>query len=152
MLRIFIDADACPVKEETYDVATRLGLAVFVVANQPIWVPSHLDVESVVVGSDPDAADDWIASEIRTHEIVVTADIPLAARCLEAGAFAVGINGREFTHDAIGGALASRGLASQIREAGGQTRGPAPLSQRDRSRFANVLDKVVHRALRASSP
>lgn len=151
MIRIFIDADACPVKEETYDVAARLDLGVVVVSNQPFAVPQHLDIERVVVGSEPDAADDWIADRIGAHDIVITADIPLAARCLELGAFALGINGREFTPDAIGGALASRDLGTRIREAGGMTRGPAPLSQRDRSRFANVLDGIAHRALRQTS-
>jgi len=150
MIRIFIDADACPVKEETYDVATRLRIPVVVVSNQPLWVPEHLEIERVVVGADPDAADDWIANEIRANEIVITADIPLAARCLEVGAFALGTQGREFTQDAIGGALASRDLGAHIREAGGSTRGPAPLSQRDRSRFANELDRVAHRALRSA--
>ena len=148
MIRIFIDADACPVKEEAYDVAARLRLPVVVVSNQPLWVPEHLDITRVVVGADPDAADDWIAAEIRENEIVITADIPLAARCLEVGAFALGIHGREFTRDAIGGALASRELGAQIREAGGNTRGPAPMSQRERSRFANVLDRIAHQALR----
>jgi hypothetical protein len=147
MIEIFIDADACPVKDEVYDVAARLGLGVVVVANQRIGVPGG--AEMILVAEGPDAADDWIAAEIRPKDIVITADIPLAARCLEAGAFALGSNGREFTDDSIGGALATRDIKASIREAGGATGGPPPLSARDRSRFSNELDRLVQRALRS---
>jgi uncharacterized protein YaiI (UPF0178 family) len=145
---IFIDGDACPVKDEVYAVSARMGLAVVVVANQRINVPHDLGVEMIVVEEGPDAADDWIAEEIRANDVVITADIPLAARCLEVGAYALGTNGREFTSDSIGGALASREIKASIRESGIMTGGPAPMTQRDRSRFSSELDRIVHRALR----
>lgn len=150
MIEIFVDGDACPVKDEVYAVAARLGLAVVVVANQRIGVPRDLGVEMVVVDEGPDAADDWIAAEIREGDVVVTADIPLAARCLEVGAYALGTNGREFTPDSVVGALATRDIKAGIREAGLSTGGPPPLSSRDRSRFSNELDRIVQRALRGS--
>ena len=148
MTEIFVDGDACPVKDEIYAVASRLGLAVIVVANQRIHVPHDLGVEMIVVEAGPDAADDWIAEEIQAGDVVVTADIPLAARCLEVGALALGTNGREFTIDSIGGALATREIKAQVRETGVMTGGPPPLTNRDRSRFSNQLDQVVHRAMR----
>ena len=148
MTEIFVDGDACPVKDEVYAVAARLGLAVVVVANQRINVPRDLGVEMVVVADGPDAADDWIAEEIRASDIVITADIPLAARCLAVGAFALGTNGREFTPDSIGGALATRDIKAGIRETGIMTGGPSPITARDRSRFSNELDRIVNRALR----
>ena len=148
MIEIFIDGDACPVKDEVYAVAARLGLAVVLVANQRIRVPQDLGIEMVVVDNGPDAADDWIVDEIRAGDIVITADIPLAARCLERDAFALGTNGREFTPDSIGGALATREIKASIRESGIATGGPPPLSPRDRSRFSNELDRIAHRALR----
>ncbi len=150
MTELFIDGDACPMKDEVYAVAARRGLAVVVVANQRIHVPHDLGVEMVVVPDGPDAADDWIVEEIRAGDVVITADIPLAARCLAVGAFALGTNGREFTQDSIGGALATRGLKASLREAGVATRGPRPISARDRSRFSNELDRIVQRA--ASEP
>jgi uncharacterized protein YaiI (UPF0178 family) len=148
MTEIFVDGDACPVKEEIYAVAARLGLAVVVVANQRMYVPPDLAVEMIVVAEGPDAADDWIAEEIRTNDVVITADIPLAARCLEAGAFALGTNGREFTSDSIGSALATREIKASIRESGLTTGGPPPTTNRDRSRFSNMLDRIVHQAMR----
>ena len=151
MTEIFIDGDACPVKDEVYAVAARIGLAVVLVANQRIHVPADLGVEMVVVEEGPDAADDWIAEEIRAGDVVITADIPLAARCLEMGAFALGTNGREFTPDSIGSALATREIKASIRESGVTTGGPSPISGRDRSRFSNVLDRVVHAAMRRES-
>ena len=148
MSEIFVDGDACPVKDEVYAVAARLGLAVVVVANQRMNVPRDLGVEMIVVPDGPDAADDWIAEEIRAGDIVITADIPLAARCLEVGAFALGTNGREFTADSIGGALATREIKQNLRETGGPVSGPPPMSNRDRSRFSNALDRLAHRSLR----
>ncbi len=148
MVEIFVDGDACPVKDEVYAVAARLGLAVVVVANQRIQVPRDLGVEMIVVADGPDAADDWIAEEIRPGDVVITADIPLAARCLAVGAAALGTNGREFTPDSIGGALATREIKAGIRESGFSSGGPAPLTARDRSRFSNELDRIVNRALR----
>ena len=151
MTEIFIDGDACPVKDEVYAVAARIGLAVVVVANQRINIPADLGVEMVVVEKGPDAADDWIAEEIRAGDVVITADIPLAARCLEVGAFALGTNGREFTQDSIGSALATREIKASIRESGIATGGPPPITGRDRSRFSNVLDRVVQAAMRRES-
>jgi len=148
MIEIFVDGDACPVKDEVYAVAARLGLPVVVVANQRIQVPRDLGVELVVVGEGLDAADDWIAAEIRAGDVVVTADLPLAARCLAIGASALGTNGREFTPDSIGGALATRELKAGLREAGMMGGGPPPMSGRDRSRFSNELDRIVQRSLR----
>jgi len=148
MTEIFVDGDACPVKDEVYAVAARLGLAVVVVANQRMNVPRDLGVEMIVVPDGPDAADDWIAEEIRPGDIVITADIPLAARCLAVEASALGPNGREFTSDSIGGALATREIKASIRESGIATGGPSPLSARDRSRFSNELDRIANRALR----
>ena len=151
MIEVFIDGDACPVKDEVYAVAARIGLAVVVVANQRMFVPTDLGVELVVVEAGPDAADDWIVEEIRSHDIVITADIPLAARCLEIGALALGTNGREFTLDSIGGALATREIKASMREAGHATGGPPPITPRDRSRFSNELDRIAHRAIRDAS-
>lgn len=152
MSEIFVDGDACPVKDEVYAVAARMGLVVIVVANQRLNVPHDLGVEMIVVPDGPDAADDWIAEEIQAGDLVVTADIPLAARCLERGAFALGTNGREFTTDSIGGALASREIKATMRETGIATGGPRPLGARDRSRFSSELDRLVHRALRGERP
>ena len=151
MTEIFIDGDACPVKEEVYAVAARLGLSVVVVANQQIWVPRDGGVEMVLVPDGPDAADDWIAEEIRQGDIVITADIPLAARCLARGAHALGTNGREFSTDSIGQALASREINASLRETGALTGGPAPITGRERSRFSSALDAVVQRALRPAN-
>jgi uncharacterized protein YaiI (UPF0178 family) len=148
LTEIFVDGDACPVKDEVYAVAARLGLAVVVVANHRIHVPSDLGVEMIVVDEGPDAADDWIAEEIRPNDVVITADIPLAARCLEVGAFALGTHGREFTLDSIGSALATREIKASIREAGIATGGPPPITNRDRSRFSNILDRIVQQAMR----
>lgn len=151
MSEIFVDGDACPVKDEVYAVAARLGLAVVVVANQRMHVPTDLGVEMIVVPDGPDAADDWIAEEIRAGDIVVTADIPLAARCLAKNAFALGTNGREFTQDSIGGALATRDIKASIRETGATTGGPRPIGPRERARFSGELDRLAHRALRGET-
>jgi uncharacterized protein YaiI (UPF0178 family) len=149
-VEIFVDGDACPVKDETYVVATRYGLPVVVVANARMFVPEELGVELVVVEAGPDAADDWIAANVRPGDVVVTADIPLAARCLEAGARVLGTQGREFTEDSIGGLLATRDLKDHLRGAGVMTGGPPPLADRDRSRFLSRLDELVQRGLRES--
>lgn len=148
MTTLYVDADACPVKDEIYAVAARFGLPVVLVANQRLRVPPGMGVEAILVGREPDAADDWIAEHVRRADVVVTADIPLAARCLEAGALVLGSNGREFDEDMIGGALASRALKSELREEGLATGGPPALSARDRSRFSNALDRIVNAALR----
>ncbi len=148
MIEIFVDADACPVKDEIYVVATRYGIPVVLVANAPIHVPHGMGIELVIVGRAPDAADDWIARNVRPGDVVITADVPLAARCLAEGAHALGTSGRAFDADSIGGALAMRDLLAQRREAGEITRGPAPISAKDRSRFLGALDQIVQRSLR----
>jgi uncharacterized protein len=148
MLAIFVDGDACPVKDETYVVATRYGLPVALVANSPLAVPEGLGVQRIVVEQGPDAADDWIVANVRPGDVVVTADIPLAARCLEEGARVLGTTGREFDEDSIGGALATRDLKEALRGAGVASGGPPPLSARDRSRFLAKLDELVQRGLR----
>ena len=147
MLEIFVDADACPVKDEVYDVASRHGIYVFIVANARMRVPEGAGVEMVLVEDGPDAADDWIAEHIRPADVAGTADIPLAARCLEAGARVLGTHGQPFTEDSIGAALATRDLKAELREAGLMGGGPPPLSQRDRSRFAASLDRLVQQGI-----
>jgi uncharacterized protein YaiI (UPF0178 family) len=147
-LEIFVDGDACPVKDEIYVVATRYGLAVTLVANAPIYVPRDFGVEMVVVDRGPDAADDWIVDHLAGGDLVITADIPLAARCLEAGARVLGNNGRVFDEDSIGSLLATRNLKEQLRESGVAAGGPPPLSAKDRSRFLSKLDELAQRGLR----
>lgn len=148
MIDIYVDADACPVKEEIYQVAGRHGLHVILVANSRMNVPQGASVEMIVVEQGADVADDWIADNVRPDDVVVTADIPLAARCLEVGARVLGGNGRPFTDDMIGGALATRELMTDLREIGAVGGGPPPMSQRDRSRFLNALDQQVQASLR----
>ena len=148
MIEIFVDADACPVKDEVYQVAARTGVPVAIVANQRMRVPEGLGVEMVVVPGDFDAADDWIADNVRRGDVVVTADIPLAARCLEHGARVLGPSGEPFTEDSIGGALAGRELNQYLRESGTLMGGPSGITQRDRSRFLSRLDELVQRGLR----
>ncbi len=150
MIVIFVDADACPVKDEVYSVSTRYGVRVVLVANARMGVPPGMGVELVVVERGADAADDWIAENVRRNDVVISADIPLAARCLAAGAFVLGTDGRPFTEDTIGGALASRQLKSDLRGMGVAAGGPRPLSARDRSRFSSRLDQMVQAALRAA--
>ena len=145
---LLVDGDACPVKDEIYVVATRYGVEVALVANARLHVPSGFGVEMIVVGGAPDAADDWIADNTRRGDVVVTADIPLAARCLAAGARVLGTDGRPFTEDSIGGALATRDLKAYLRETGTQSGGPRALTPRDRSRFESKLDEMVQRSLR----
>jgi uncharacterized protein YaiI (UPF0178 family) len=142
---IYIDADGCAVKDETYKVAARYQLAVRVVANHPIHIPgASALIQNVVVGKGFDEADDWIAERVQPGDIVVTADIPLAARCLKNGARALGPKGRALTEDSIGDAVASRDLSQQLREMGIQTGGPAPMQKKDRSRFLSKLDELVN--------
>ena len=152
MTALYVDGDACPVRDEVYRVADRLGLAVFVVSNgsRPIRPPNRPNVQLVTVAATPDAADDWIAERISGPDVCVTADIPLAARCLEKGARAVAPAGKLWTTDNIGNALAGRELSRHLREMGLNTGGPPPLSKQDRARFLSALDAVVQAALRAS--
>ncbi len=146
--RLFIDADACPVKEEAYKVARRYGLQVFVVSNSFMMVPREPLIEQVVVDAGPDVADDWIAENVRRGDVVVTNDIPLASRVLERESLALSPNGRPFTTDMIGTALAKRGVAEHLRSMGEITRGPPPFQAADRSRFLSALDEAVNRARR----
>ena len=143
MLDIYIDADGCPVKQEVYGVAMRYGLKVTVVANSWMRTPKEGRLELVVVYGQFDAADDWIVGHVRENDIVVSADIPLAARCLDKGALVLGPSGRVFTKDSIGEALATREILSHLRELGTITRGPAPFDKRARSRFLQRLDQMI---------
>jgi uncharacterized protein YaiI (UPF0178 family) len=151
---IYVDADACPVREEVYRVAGRLGVQVFVVSNgsRPIRPPNLPFVHMVMVGDVMDAADDWIAERITAADICVTADIPLASRCLKNGARAVPPNGRPFTEANIGNALAGRAVAQHLRELGTGGKGPPAFAKSDRSRFLSALDTAVNAALRAQPP
>ena len=149
MTRLFVDADACPVKDEVYKVALRYGLQTFVVANSFIQIPTNPLIERLVVDAGPDAADDWIAERCQTGDIVITQDIPLADRALKAGAQAIGNQGKPFTRDSIGSALAGREIGEHLRAMGVVTTGPRPFAAADRSRFLQELDAAVHRAKRA---
>jgi uncharacterized protein YaiI (UPF0178 family) len=146
--RIFIDADACPVKDEAYKVARRYGLQVYVVANAFIMTPREPRIERVVVEAGPDVADDWIADTAGAGDIVITADIPLAQRCLAKRAIVLGPRGKAFTVDSIGAALAGRAIGEHLRSMGEVTSGPPPFQASDRSRFLSALDEAVHRARR----
>ena len=150
MTEIYIDGDACPVREETYRVAERLGLGVFVVSNgsRPIRSSGNPNLRMVIVPEGADAADDWIAEHIGSSDVCVTADIPLASRCLAKGARALSPHGKPWTADNIGSALAGRELSRHLRELGQTGGGPPPFSKADRSRFLNALDTMVQAALR----
>ena len=147
--RLFIDADACPVKDEVYRVGARYGLHVFVVSNSWINTPREKWIEQIVVDAGPDIADDWIAERAVTGDVVITADIPLADRCLKAGAQAIKANGQFFTDDSIGSALAGRMVGEHLRSMGVATSGPPPFGPKDRSNFLQALDQAVVRAKRA---
>ena len=151
MLTIYVDADACPVKDEVYRVARRYALPVKVVANAPLRVPADPLVE-LVVRPGFGAADDWIAEQAGPGDVVVTADIPLAARCLAKGAAALDPKGRPFTENGIGSALALRELMDELRQGGALTGGPAPMTPKDRSRFLSRLDEAVNAVRRAHPP
>jgi uncharacterized protein YaiI (UPF0178 family) len=150
MTRLFVDADACPVKDEVYRVAARYGLETLVVSNSWIRTPREGRVTPVVVEAGPDIADDWIAERAGPGDVVITADIPLAGRVLKGGALALNPNGRPFTADNIGGALASRAVGEHLRSFGEITGGPAPFTPSDRSRFLQALDAAVVKARRIS--
>jgi uncharacterized protein YaiI (UPF0178 family) len=149
---IFVDADACPVKAEVYRVAERYGLKVFVVANSFMNVPRSDMIERVIVTQGPDVADDWIVERAGASDIVITADIPLAARCVKKGASVIGPTGKPFDDNSIGMAVATRDLMTDMRSAGATTRGPAPLSRQDISRFLSALDLAVVRLQRKLNP
>jgi uncharacterized protein YaiI (UPF0178 family) len=154
MTDIYIDADACPVREEVYRVATRLRLKVFVVSNgsRPLRPPALPNVQMILVGDRADAADDWISERITERDVCITSDIPLAARCLAKGARVVPPSGRPLTEANIGNALAGRELARHLREMGMGGGGPSPLTRQDRSRFLSALDTAVQAALRTPPP
>jgi uncharacterized protein YaiI (UPF0178 family) len=168
-ITIYVDADACPVKNEVYRVAERHGIKVMVVSNSPIAVPRDPMIERVVVAAGMDAADDWIAERVAGNagagaapetgaapkkspirgDIVITADIPLASRCVKAGAVAIAPTGRVFTEDSMGMTLATRNLMDSLRSAGEITSGPKAFSARDRSSFLSALDQAIVRLKRA---
>jgi uncharacterized protein len=168
-ITIYVDADACPVKNEIYRVAARHGIKVIVVSNSPIAVPREPMIERVVVAAGMDAADDWIAERVSgipdadilpeaaspskkpalRGDIVITADIPLASRCVKSGAVAIAPTGRAFTEDSIGMTLATRNLMDSLRSAGEITSGPRSFSPRDRSSFLSALDQAIVRLKRA---
>ncbi|HTY21946.1 MAG TPA: YaiI/YqxD family protein [Desulfomonilaceae bacterium] len=148
MIEIYVDADGCPVKEEVYRVARRYGLKVYVVSNSTIRIPQEELFELVIVKDQFDAADDWIVEHVRENDIAVSADIPLAARCLEKGARVLDPKGRVFTKESIGGVLANRDLMAHLRDLGNFTGGPGPFAKRDRSRFLQNLDGVIQASLK----
>ena len=152
MTILYVDADACPVKDEVYRVAARCGLQVFVVCNSWIRVPQDPKISLVVVDQGPDIADDWIAERAGVGDIVITSDIPLAQRALANGAQALHPAGRPFTPDNIGGALAGRAIGEHLRSMGEITGGPKPFAAADRSKFLQALDAAVMRAGRAAKP
>jgi uncharacterized protein YaiI (UPF0178 family) len=148
MIRILVDADACPVKEEIYKVAFRQAVPVTIVSNSPIRIPAHELIERVVVSDGFDAADDWIAERADANSVCITADILLADRCLKAGAVVIAPNGRPFTADSIGGAIATRAIMADLRAGGDAIGGPPPFAKADRSRFLSALDEALVRLSR----
>ncbi len=147
-IRILVDADACPVKDEVYKVAWRREVPVTVVSNAHLRVPAHPLIERVVVSGKFDAADDWIAEAADEDAVVVTGDILLADRCLKKGACVVAPNGKPFTTASIGGAIATRAIMADLRSGVGMTGGPAPFTSADRSRFLQSLDSALERLSR----
>jgi uncharacterized protein YaiI (UPF0178 family) len=140
---LYVDADACPVKDEVVRVADRHGLAVHFVSNAWMRLPEGASVDRVIVPEGPDAADDWIATRIGPGDIAVTADIPLASRCLEAGARVIGPTGKPFTNASIGMALAMRDLQRHLRETGESRGFNAAFTRADRSRFLQALEEAI---------
>jgi len=147
-IRILVDADACPVKDEVYKVAWRHEVPVRVVSNARIRVPDHPLIERVLVSDAFDAADDWIAEQANARAVVITGDILLADRCLKAGATVIGHNGKPFTAASIGGAIATRAIMADLRAGGDAIGGPAPFAKADRSRFLQALDEALVRLSR----
>jgi uncharacterized protein YaiI (UPF0178 family) len=152
LLHIFVDADACPVKPEVYRVAGRYGLQVTLVANARMRIPNEGWIRLQVVKDGFDAADDWIVANVQADDIVITADIVLAGRCIGRGALAIGPSGKPFTEDNIGAAVATRDLLTELRSAGEITGGPPPLTGRDRSRFLQQLDNAIQAIRRRHPP
>jgi hypothetical protein len=147
-ITLYIDADACPVKDEVYRVGTRYRLKTWVVSNSFIMIPQSPLIARMIVEAGADAADDWIAEQARPGDVVVTNDIPLAGRALKAGAAAIAPNGRAFTTDSIGAALSQRALMEHLRSTGEVTGGPKPFDRNDRARFLQTLDEAINRELR----
>mgnify|MGYP003393201720 CR=1 FL=1 len=143
MLTLFLDADACPVKEEAYRVADRHKLKIFVVSNQRIHIPLNARTELIVVEGHPDAADDWTVEHVEANDIVVTADILLADRCIKKQVHVLGPKGIPFTEDSIGSAVATRELMKHLREVGISRGGPAPIEKKDRSLFLGALEQII---------
>ena len=150
MLQILIDADACPVKDETYKVALRYDVPVVVVSNSHLRVPIHARISRQVVSDQFDAADDWIAERVAAGTIVITADILLADRCLKAGGEVIAPTGKPFTTGSIGHAVATRAIMADLRAGGDIVGGPAPFGKADRSRFLSTLDEAVSRLQRTA--
>lgn len=149
-VHILIDGDACPVKEEIYRVAYRRNVPVKLVSNSPIRIPDHPLITRQVVSDSFDAADDWIASQADAQSVVITSDILLADRCLKSGAAVIGNNGKPFTNDSIGGAIATRAIMADLRAGAGENiGGPKPFTGADRSRFLQALDNAVTKLMRA---
>ena len=146
MVEIYVDADACPVKEEVVRVADRYGLTVHMVSNTFMRLPPGKSVNQVIVSDGFDAADDWIAENINAKDIAVTADVPLAARCVKAGALVIGPTGKDFSDASIGMDLAMRNFNAHLREAGEIKGGGAAFSKKDRSNFLSALDRTVNKA------
>lgn len=140
---ILVDADACPVKDEIYRVAYRLGVPVTIVSNSHFRVPDHPLIAREVVSDSFDAADDWIADRANAHSVVITADILLADRCIKAGAQVIGPNGKPFTANSIGSAVATRAIMADLRAGGDAIGGPPPFTKADRSRFLSALDAIL---------
>ena len=147
-VRILVDGDACPVKDEIYRVAYRTDVPVTIVANSHFRIPVHPLIDRIVVSDGFDAADDWIAEHSDGASIVVTADILLADRCLKAGATVLSPTGKPFTNASIGGAIATRAIMADLRAGGDAIGGPAPFSKTDRSRFLSALDQAIVRSKR----
>jgi len=151
MIRVLVDADACPVKDEIYKVALRHKVSVVIVSNSAMRIERHPLVSRQIVSDAFDAADDWIAGEANGESVVITADILLADRCLKAGATVLAHNGRPFTTASIGGAIATRAIMADLRAGGDAIGGPPPFSKQDRSRFLSALDAVLVRLRRTPS-
>jgi uncharacterized protein YaiI (UPF0178 family) len=148
VIEIYIDADSCPVKDEVYRVAQRHGFSVIVVANKPMNIPHSASVRMEIVSKNPDAADDWIAENIKPFDICITSDIPLANRCLKAEAAAISSKGDEWTEDNIGDALATREIMKNLRDMGEMRGGPAAMTPRDRSAFLSGFEQLIQKILR----
>jgi uncharacterized protein len=151
MLELFIDADACPVKQEIYRVAKRYQLSVCLVSNTPMRIPAQSGVKLMVVSGQFDAADDWIVEHVAENDIVITADIPLASRCVKKKARVLTPAGHEYSDDNMGAALATRDLLAELRGMGAMLGGPAPFAKHNRSCFLQRLDEIIQ-SIRRTSP